>query len=118
MAQKEINLDNYQEETIAILLSKEDIKLNSQTLSNWMNNKTLLLPDFKRGPVDYVTHFTRDQRNRLDHSESMAAVKMHVERRPIDGHVADLVAVNEVASRVVFVVLQNRSRNLEMLWKN
>ena len=59
----EINFDNYQDEQIA---AKQEIKLKSNTLTNWMENKTLLLPeDFKREPIDFVTRFSRDPFNLL-----------------------------------------------------
>lgn len=60
----EINFDNYQDEQIASKTS--EIKLKSATLQNWMDNKTLMLPeDFKREPADFVTRFTRDPYNIL-----------------------------------------------------
>lgn len=59
----ELNFDNYQDEPIA---NRPEIKLKVQTLTNWMNNRTLMLPeDFKREPVDFVTRYTHDQFNLL-----------------------------------------------------
>ena len=60
----ELNFDNYQDEPIAN--SRAEIKLKAQTLQNWMNNRTLMLPeDFKREAVNFVTRFTGDQFNLL-----------------------------------------------------